>query len=228
MKTWKISTTTSIRWETIGCIDHPFVLLPLAAVTKKTSYIVFDLEATCWRLHKPPRQEIIEIGAAKINDKGEHVGSFNSFVKPMQNPKLSSFCTQLTSITQKDIDPAPDFQEVMWDFEEWLNPAENEIVLLSWGDYDLKQLSMDAELHQIELSWANRHYCLKTAHARLLNLREPVGVTTALQYGGMAFEGSKHRAIADAENTARIFSMHFDDWDFIHHPKIGLRGINRR
>jgi inhibitor of KinA sporulation pathway (predicted exonuclease) len=189
------------------------------AVQKEPSYIVFDLEATCWRLHNPPRQEIIEIGASKVSAYGEIISSFNSFIKPKQNPKLSSFCTQLTSITQADIDPAPDFQEVMWDFEDWLQSDKNDVVLLSWGDYDLKQLKMDAEIHEMQLSWTNQHFCLKEAHARLLKLREPVGVSTALEYGGLQFEGSKHRAIADAINTARILTMHFEDWDFIHQRK---------
>lgn len=186
---------------------------------KEPSFIVFDLEATCWRLHKPPRQEIIEIGATKVNANGDIVSNFNSFVKPKQNPTLSSFCTQLTSIQQSDINPAPDFQEVMWEFEDWLQPDRNEIILLSWGDYDLKQLKMDAEIHDLVLPWINNHFCLKEAHARLLKLKEPVGVSTALEYGGLHFEGSKHRAIADAINTARILTMHFEDWDFIRNLK---------
>ena len=57
------------------------------------NYIIFDLEATCW-LGRPPKgyNEIIEIGAVKINQYGEETGRFESFVKPTVNRKLSGFC----------------------------------------------------------------------------------------------------------------------------------------
>lgn len=177
-------------------------------------YIIFDLEATCWRLRRPPRQEIIEIGAVKVNSAGAQVSEFNAFIKPKLNPQLSSFCKQLTSIEQSDVDKAKDFQEVIWDFEDWLFIEGGPITLLSWGDYDKHQLDMDAEIHEMELPWLDRHRCLKEAHKQLLKLREPVGVKTALEYAGMSFEGSSHRGIIDAQNTARIFSYHVYDWPF--------------
>lgn len=173
-------------------------------------YIVFDLEATCWRLRKPPRQEIIEIGATKLNDAGQRVSEFSAFVRPKLNPKLSSFCKELTSIEQYEIDRAQDFEDVMYDFEDWLGGTSS--LFLSWGDYDRKQLLMDAEIHEIELPWLRHYLCLKLSHSRLLHLREPVGVSTALEYSGLFFEGTSHRAIEDARNTSRLFEHHFDEW----------------
>ncbi len=177
-------------------------------------YIIFDLEATCWRLRKPPRQEIIEIGAVKVDPQGNRVGEFNAFIKPSLNPQLSDFCKKLTSIEQADIDRADDFQEVIWSFEDWLFHTDDRFTLLSWGDYDKQQLVMDAELHAINIPWVQNHICLKAEHAKLLRLREPVGVKTALELSGLSFEGTSHRGIVDAQNTARIFEHHFDDWRF--------------
>lgn len=175
-------------------------------------YIIFDLEATCWRLRRPPRQEIIEIGAVKVDSEGNRISEFNAFVKPRLNPQLSDFCKKLTSISQTDIDGADEFDEVIWQFEDWLYTSDDRVTLFSWGDYDKHQLVMDAELHNIEIPWVQNHHCLKLEHARLLRLREPVGVKTALELSGMTFEGTSHRGIEDARNTARIFEHHFTDF----------------
>ena len=162
-------------------------------------------------MRKPPRQEIIEIGAVMIDERGEQLSEFSRFVKPKLNPKLSSFCKELTSIQQHKVDGADDFQEVIWDFEDWME-VDDQLRLCSWGDYDRNQLLKDGELHDIHLPWLNQFFCLKQSHARLLNLKEPVGVKTALEFAGLSFEGTSHRAIADARNTGRILQQHYDEW----------------
>jgi inhibitor of KinA sporulation pathway (predicted exonuclease) len=178
------------------------------------NYIVFDLEATCWKLRKPPPQEIIEIGAVKISETGERISEFSAFVKPKLNPELSRFCKQLTSIEQEDIDYARDFEDVIWDFEDWLNWPNEDILLVAWGDYDQAQLGKDALLHGLDFPWLKHFLCLKVAHTKLLKLKEPVGVKTALELAGFQFEGTNHRAIEDARNTARILEHHFGEWQF--------------
>lgn len=145
-----------------------------------------------------------------LNPEGKRISEFAAFVRPVQNPQLSSFCKELTSIEQHHIDRADDFAEVIGAFEDWLNGQK--ALMCSWGDYDKKQLLMDAEIHNLELPWLKDYLCLKLSHARLLKLREPVGVKTALEFSGMNFEGQSHRAIEDARNTSRLLEHHFDEW----------------
>lgn len=145
-----------------------------------------------------------------LNQNGERISEFAAFVRPVQNPKLSSFCKELTSIEQHEIDRAEDFAEVIFRFEDWLGGKD--AWMCSWGDYDKKQLLMDAEIHDLELPWLKHYLCLKLSHARLLRLREPVGVKTALEFSGLHFEGQSHRAIEDARNTSRLLEHHFDEW----------------
>ena len=35
------------------------------------AFILYDLEATCWRTSRPKRVEIIEVGAVKVNEPDE-------------------------------------------------------------------------------------------------------------------------------------------------------------
>ena len=75
------------------------------------TYIIFDLEATCWEQYDKSDNETIEIGAVKINDKFEIESDFEQFIKPIRYPKLSDFCKKLTTIKQSDVDNAPFFYE---------------------------------------------------------------------------------------------------------------------
>ncbi|MEN9576703.1 MAG: hypothetical protein RL514_4558 [Verrucomicrobiota bacterium] len=52
--------------------------------------------------------EIIEIGAVAVRaEDGVPLAEFQSFVRPVRHPRLTPFCTQLTSIQQTDVDGAP-------------------------------------------------------------------------------------------------------------------------
>ena len=50
-------------------------------------YIIFDLEATCWR-GRPPKgiTEVIEIGAVLVDRYGDATSTFSHFVRPVVNP----------------------------------------------------------------------------------------------------------------------------------------------
>jgi len=84
-------------------------------------YLVVDLEATCCDQDSIPQgeNEIIEIGAVMVDaDTLEPVDEFMTFVKSVHHPTLSSYCTELTSITQKEVDGAPENPAAMKAFTE--------------------------------------------------------------------------------------------------------------
>jgi inhibitor of KinA sporulation pathway (predicted exonuclease) len=70
-------------------------------------WLVIDLEATTdeggWPITE---MEIIEIGASLVDRKGRELDHFQRFVKPARRPLLTSFCRELTHITQANIDAA--------------------------------------------------------------------------------------------------------------------------
>ena len=97
------------------------------------AFILYDLEATCWRTSRPKRVEIIEVGAVKVNADLEIVSEYCAFVRPLVHPVISKFCTSLTSIRQSDIDFAPQFDEVMEDYEDWMGVGKADVIPMSWG-----------------------------------------------------------------------------------------------
>jgi inhibitor of KinA sporulation pathway (predicted exonuclease) len=177
------------------------------------NYIIFDLEASCW-LGRPPHgvNEVIEIGAVKVNDFGEVDSTFTRFVKPTVNPILSDFCKKLTSISQVDIDKTKTFPHIIQEFMDWVGVDEDHYTLISWGKYDKQQLAQDCLLHRLETDWLEYHYNLKPAYRQMKNLKDEPGLKKAVKMEGFEFTGIHHRAISDAENTAKIFIKYFKEW----------------
>lgn len=178
------------------------------------NYIIFDLEATCWEVRRPSYiQEIIEIGAVKINPYAEVAGTFNKFIKPVYHPTLSPFCRELTSINQEDVERAEIFEEVIEEFQNWIGLFDNEDYLLcSWGFFDRKALTHDCELHDLEIEWLEKHISLKHQFKDIKNLNKPIGLKRAVEKEGFEFEGIHHRGMDDAVNLAKLFVKYFHNW----------------
>jgi len=176
------------------------------------NYIIYDLEATCWNGHAPTEtQEIIEIGALLINPYGEVEREFSRFVRPKLAPTLSMYCKELTSITQEEIDKADDYDEVEYDFRQWIN-TEEDYLLCSWGKFDKRMLRENGDLHNLDTQWIEPHIDLKKQYQRINRLKKEIGLKWAVSREEFEFEGIPHRAISDAINTAKIFVRYIEDW----------------
>ena len=171
-----------------------------------TAYILYDLEATCWRTRRPKRVEIIEVGAVLVNERFELESEFCAFVRPLMHPAISRFCTSLTSIRQADIDQAVLFDEAMDDFEQWMGVGKRRVIPMSWGEFDKRQLSVDAKLHGIDLDWLPAHVCFQEHFSKWKGSRDQIGLKNGLKEEGLKWNGTEHRAIDDARNMARLFA----------------------
>lgn len=179
------------------------------------NFIIYDLEATCWR-GRPPGyvQEVIEIGAVKMNGFGEIEDKFCRFIRPEVNPVLSSFCRELTSITQEQVNRANKFESVIEDFQDWINIFEDNYLLCSWGNFDKTALINDCERVGVEADWLEEHINVKKQYQRLKGLKNPRGLRKAVEKEGFEFTGIHHRGISDAENLAKVFGKYLDEWQF--------------
>jgi inhibitor of KinA sporulation pathway (predicted exonuclease) len=179
------------------------------------NFIIFDLEATCWQGRPPSMvQEIIEIGAIRINGYGEVEGSFNKFIRPKLNPNLSAFCQELTTIRQEDVDRAKYFPEVVEEFQDWGELFDGDYLLCSWGGFDKRMLIKDCQLHHLDHDWVEPHINLKKQYQEIKRLKKPRGLKKSVEMEGFDFIGIHHRGIDDAENLARIFVKFLDEWRY--------------
>ena len=101
-------------------------------------YVILDLEwnnAYNYKLKKG-MNEIIEIGAIKLDEKLNIVDTFKQLIKPKLSNKLSSRFKNLTHISMDEInDSGIAFENAIEDFARW-SGGENS-VFLSWSNSDL-------------------------------------------------------------------------------------------
>lgn len=172
-------------------------------------YCIVDLEATCWERGDPNRSshkaEIIEIGAVILDENYNYIKEFTQFVKPIDNPTLTEYCMDLTSITQKDVDSAPTLAVAISRLKEWMGPPED-ITFCSWGYFDKEQLLDECKLNAIDYPFNDDHINIKVRFSKIMEHRR-VGLKKALRILNIQFEGIQHRAIFDALMTSKVFKI---------------------
>ena len=168
--------------------------------------LVVDVEATCWEGETPAGQEseIIEVGICTLDvATGERREKRSLLVKP-ERSQVSPFCTQLTTLTQEQVDQGISFAEACTILQR--DYLSHERVWASYGDYDRAQFERQCRARQIEYPFGSRHINVKTLFALVYGLPREVGMARALEVAGIALEGTHHRGDDDAWNIAEIVS----------------------
>lgn len=186
---------------------------------KDAPLLVVDLEATCWHNRHAPsgepqsihNMEIIEFGCALATRDGDLLDSRSFLVRPTRYPKLSEFCTSLTGITQGMVDRSPIYLDVVEALDKWLGVRANDFIWCSWGNYDRLHIQMESEKHGQPPSFLRYpHLNLKRIWRRTTGQKQKNGLTHALKFHDLEFEGKQHRGVEDARNIVRL--LPFMDW----------------
>ncbi|MDX2672090.1 3'-5' exonuclease [Streptomyces fimicarius] len=165
---------------------------------------VVDVEATCWEGQPPPGQvsEIIEIGLTVVDLRaGERLAKHRLLVRPVRST-VSRFCTELTGLTQTEVDGGLPFAEACR-----VLAAEHRTGRLpwaSWGDYDRNQFTRQCRATGAEYPFGQRHTNAKIAFTAAYGLRRRPGMAQALEVAGLPLEGRHHRGDDDAWNIAAL------------------------
>jgi len=204
-------------------VKKPTQLAALKQWLSSSRYLLcVDLEATCddypEGLSESERElyqlqvlrhemETIEVGAVLLDLQSDArvVAEFSSFVRPVLHPRLTTFCAQLTTIDQTDIDGAPGYADVAGQLRAFLAPFDAEgIQWCSWGDYDQKQLLADAQRLGCDVMLdPAAHASIKRWHWKIYACRG-MGLRPAAESLGLQWQGTYHRGIDDARNLAAI------------------------
>ena len=111
--------------------------------------IIIDLEATCWPPGDPKRKqqsqisEIIELFSIHLQlippsihyaECQEGLKYFHQLSQPVIHPTLSSFCIELTGISQEQVAQADPINVVLTNWINWIGVPS--FYLASWGNMD--------------------------------------------------------------------------------------------
>lgn len=109
------------------------------------NYIIIDLEWNTAYSKKKKKfvNEIIEIGAVKLNGEFKGIDYFTSFVSTVIEKRLKGTVKELTHISNEDIKGGDCFLKVMSEFSKWIGSEES--VIMSWGNSDIFALMENYE-----------------------------------------------------------------------------------
>ncbi|CAH0346048.1 exonuclease domain-containing protein [Bacillus sp. CECT 9360] len=165
------------------------------------NYIIVDVERNSFNYETDKPSEIIEIGAVKLNQDGEMIDSFSSFIKP--SCALSRFTIKLTQINEDMIKDAPTFKECYRDFVTFLG---EDYIFVSWGKEDYRFFEVDCIRNDTDIfipaSFMDIQEVLMYGVLKTFNTPSLSSALTALEIDENA---NSHRALSDAESTAKIF-----------------------
>lgn len=192
-------------------------------------YIVLDLE---WNqaAYKVDEEEeipfeIIEIGAVKLNSRGEKVSEFSVLIRPQVYPFLLRRTKEITNLTDEMLDEqGVYFDDIIKDFLQWCG---KDYIFCIWGPTDLVQLERNMSYYNVKIPWK---YPLKFLDVqKLYALQEKEGkVRRTLEFVveklGLPTDRPFHRAIDDAIYTAEVFQHidreHFESFYSIDYYKV--------
>ncbi|WP_042382967.1 3'-5' exonuclease [Streptacidiphilus melanogenes] len=165
---------------------------------------VVDVEATCWDGEPPPGEvnEIIEIGLTVVDlVRGERLAKHRLLVRP-ERSRVSAFCTELTGLTQEEVDGGLSFAEAC----RWLakEQAAGARPWASWGDYDRHQFTRQCGATGVACPFGSRHTNAKAVFTEANGLRKRPGMAQALTLAGLPLEGRHHSGADDSWNIAAL------------------------
>lgn len=168
--------------------------------------LIVDVEATCWDGPAPAGQtsEIIEIGLCLLETASGIRHSKRSILVRPERSTVSPFCTQLTGLTQEQVEQGISFAEACALLQSEYRSHQR--VWASYGDSDRLRFEKSCQERQIAYPFAPRHINVKILFALVHALPREVGMAHALQVLGMPLEGTHHSGADDAWNIAAIFA----------------------
>ncbi|MBW4493449.1 MAG: exonuclease domain-containing protein [Oscillatoria princeps RMCB-10] len=169
--------------------------------------IVIDVECTCWEGAPPAGEEseIIEIGICALDvATGQRIERESILVKP-ERSRLSEFCTQLTTLTQEQVDRGIPFARACSILTQQYLSKER--VWASYGDYDRRQFERQCQSRNVSYPFGPTHINVKNLFAITHALPHEAGMAEALELLNLPLEGTHHRGGDDAWNIAGILSQ---------------------
>lgn len=152
--------------------------------------------------------EVIQIGAVKLNEEMQIIGSYSIIVKPKFFCKLHRHVRDLTGITQNMIDHGIPLPEAVESFRRFCG---RDFVLLTWGPDDVPMLRENLTAHRVASEWLDCDYDLQRIYSRQREggAQKQRSLEFAMEAMGVEQTLPAHDALNDAYFTALV-ARHLD------------------
>lgn len=178
-------------------------------------YIVIDLE---WNGSYSKRahgyfNEIIEVGAVKVDAQMRIVDTFRVAIKPVVSKKLSTIVTDLTNITAEELEDGTTFMGMMRQLSRWMGTEPSAV--LTWSTTDLLVLMENCRFFtgRQEIPFLHNYMDFQVyAQQRMgVDTSQQLGLARAGEMLGIPEDDmSLHRALDDSRLTAEILQKVYE------------------
>ena len=185
--------------------------------TNFARHIVLDFEfapVPKLRQRRGLRNEIIEVGAVKLDNRGNVMGEFSQFVQTEYAEGVAHPVRELTGISAVDTAMADPLYMVIKRLSDWIGRYSAQVIC--WSGTDRRQLMTECAAKRIDLAtfpadWAD----LQAFYTSIMDVGSHgcVSLSDAATWFGIDFDestGHAHSALADARVTARLLKQVID------------------
>ncbi len=173
------------------------------------NYIIMDLEWNNAYMKSTKKfiNEIIEIGAVKLNEELEIVDTYSELIKPTVSKKLRTRIKDLTHITNEEVLAGKPFEEAISLLEKW---AGEDALVMTWGDTDIRTMLTNFKgfLKKDKIDFIKQYVDLQRYCQCFIDMEnvQQAGLTYAAQCLEInAEEFPHHRALDDSLLSAECF-----------------------
>ncbi len=178
------------------------------------NYIIMDLEWNNAYVKSTKKfiNEIIEIGAVKLNEDLEIVDTYSELIKPVVSKKLRSRIKDLTHITNEEVFAGKPFEEAIYRLEEWVG---KDAIIMTWGDTDVRTMLTNFKyfLKKDRIDFIKNYADLQRFCQCFINMEnvQQAGLSYAAEC--LQIDAEKyphHRALDDSLLSAECFKKVYD------------------
>lgn len=180
-------------------------------------YVIFDLEYNQldYNNKKLAKQlnidipyffnnEIIQIGAIKIDDNLDYISGYSRFVKPKFIPKLNKRLIKMLPLTEDQLQSnGIPFNLAIIEFRKFLGDTSN-VTLVTWSNNDI--MVLENNLRAWNLKW--RPKCkridLQNVMCNKLGLKNTPSLKKIAEYYNIELKGNLHNAFSDVYLTRKV------------------------
>lgn len=179
-------------------------------------YIVVDLE---WNNAFSPKSkkainEIIEIGAVKLDENLAIKDTISTFIRPSVGKKLSKRVVEMTNITDADVASGMSFINAVKLLKSWIAPDD---IVMTWGDTDIRVLVENCKEFSLgeTIPFLGRYldlqkYCQSKMDGSFTT--QQLGLAAAADLLGIKDDKfSHHRALDDSLLSVECLKKVFDE-----------------
>ncbi len=178
------------------------------------NYIIMDLEWNNSYMKSAEKfiNEIIEIGAVKLDADLNTVDTFSELIKPVVSKKLRSRIKNLTHITNEEVRNGRPFSQVIKEFADWVG---EDALIMTWGDTDIRTLQTNFKyfLNIKNIEFIEKYADLQKFCQCFINMENIQQAGLSYAAGCLEIDPEKyphHRALDDSLLSAECFKKVFN------------------